>query len=67
MRRRLLSERQLEILQYAADGYSEARTALILGIAVPTVKKHRVHAKQKIGARTLTQAVAIAWRRGWIV
>lgn len=67
MRTRLLSERQREVLQYAADGYSEARVALILGISVMTVRKHRAHAKQKIGARTLTQAVAIAWRRGWIV
>lgn len=65
--KRRLTEREREVLQYAADGYSEARTALILGIAVQTVKKHRHRARMTIGARTLAQAVAIAWRRGEIV
>lgn len=62
-----LSQRQREILAYAAMGKSENDTADIIGISAATVREHLAKARNLLGVRTKMQAVAIAVQRGWIV
>ena len=61
-----LSQRQREILTYAALGKSEADTGDILGIAATTVREHFIKIRALMNVRTKVQAVAIAVQRGWI-
>jgi LuxR family quorum sensing-dependent transcriptional regulator len=62
-----LSQRQREILAYAAMGKSETDTGDILRIAAATVREHMTKIRGALGVRTKTQAVAHAVRKGWIV
>ena len=61
-----LSEREAEVLRYAAEGNRNQDIAKKLFIAVETVKVHMKHVMEKLGANDRTQAVAIAVRRGII-
>lgn len=61
-----LSEREAEVLRYAAEGNRNQDIAERLFIAVETVKVHMKHIMNKLGACDRTQAVAIAVRRGII-
>lgn len=61
-----LSEREMEVLRYAAEGRGNQEIAKTLCIAVETVKAHMKHIFEKLGATDRTQAVAIAVRRGII-
>lgn len=61
-----LSQRQREVLAYAAQGKSEPDTGDILGIASSTVRDHLEKAREILGVRTKMQAAAIAVHRGWI-
>ena len=54
-----LSRRELECLRFAAEGKSAWDTATILGLSARTVKFHWDNAKEKLGVRTLRQAVVI--------
>jgi DNA-binding CsgD family transcriptional regulator len=62
-----LSQRQREILAYAAVGKSETDTGDILCIAAATVREHMTKVRHALGVRTKTQAVVYALRKGWIV
>jgi DNA-binding NarL/FixJ family response regulator len=61
-----LSDREAQVLRYAADGNRNQDIAEKLFIAVETVKVHMKHILEKLGANDRTQAVAIAVRRGII-
>lgn len=61
-----LSKRQGQVLKLAAEGETMRETAIILGIAYDTVKNHREIAMRKLEAKSMTQAVAIAIRKGII-
>jgi len=61
-----LSPQQTEVLRCAARGMCRKRTADIMGIALPTVKCHLAAARNKMSARTTTQAVTAALMRGLI-
>lgn len=61
-----LSEREAEVLRYAAEGHRNQDIADTLCVAVETVKAHMKHIFEKLGATDRTQAVAIAVRRGII-
>lgn len=62
-----LTERQRELLSFAAAGKSDWDIAKILGISSHTANDHFEKAKEAMGVRTRAQAIAIAVRRGWIV
>ncbi|CUH87929.1 HTH-type quorum sensing-dependent transcriptional regulator VjbR [Phaeobacter sp. CECT 5382] len=55
-----LSPRESEALSYLANGLMNARIARAMNITEATVAKHLNGAKLKLGAKTRTQAVAIA-------
>lgn len=61
-----LTHRQREILSFVADGKSDWDIGKVLNIASSTVNEHVEKAKEAMGVKTRTQAVAIAVRRGWI-
>lgn len=61
-----LAKRELEVLEWAAEGKSCVDTATILGIKDWTVVFHRRRACAKLDACNVTKAVAIGIRRGLI-
>lgn len=54
---RNLSDRQREVLEWAAEGKTTQDTASIMGITAATVEKHMRIARDKMGVETTTQAV----------
>lgn len=61
-----LTPRELEVLRLVADGLSGKEIARQLGISEHTVKFHVNMVMSKLGARSRTEAVVIAARRGLI-
>lgn len=61
-----LSDREREVLQCVADGLTNEEAALVLGVAVTTLKTHLDRLFDKTGSTRRTAAVAIGLRRGWI-
>jgi DNA-binding CsgD family transcriptional regulator len=64
--RALLTARQLECLQLAAEGCASAEIGRRLGVSARTVDDHLAIACQHLGVRTRIQAVAIAITIGLI-
>lgn len=60
--RKPLSEREREVLRLLADGGSYAEIGGSLFLSPDTVRAHAQRAMLKLGARTRTQAVALALR-----
>jgi two-component system, NarL family, response regulator len=60
------SERELQVLQYIADGRSNMEIGQILYISEDTVKGHVRSILTKLDAMGRTEAIAIAARRGLI-
>jgi len=61
-----LTDKELDALRGLRDGLSYKLIAVELGISVPTVKSRAERAKGKLGAKTTTQAVAMASTRNFI-
>lgn len=61
-----LSERQLEVLLWLAEGKTAAEIAIIMGITCNTSTNHIANAKRAVGVNKDTALVATAFRRGWI-
>lgn len=61
-----LSDRELEVLQLLATGWSNRQIGEALGISEGTVKNHVINIYSKLGVRTRAEAVAWAWRRGLV-
>jgi DNA-binding NarL/FixJ family response regulator len=64
--RKALSEREREVLRLLADGGSYAEIGSSLFLSPDTVRAHAQRAMTKLGARTRTQAVAVALREAVI-
>ncbi|WP_313342211.1 response regulator transcription factor [Stenotrophomonas sp.] len=61
-----LTARELSILSALAHGWENKRIANTLGISAETVKSHLARIFEKVGARTRTEAIHIALRRGLV-
>ncbi|OUS05250.1 hypothetical protein A9Q96_12400 [Rhodobacterales bacterium 52_120_T64] len=61
-----LTSKELDALRGLRDGLSYKQIAVELEISVPTVKSRAERAKGKLGAKTTTQAVAMASTRNFI-
>jgi two-component system NarL family response regulator len=61
-----LTAREQSILAALAQGWENKRIANGLGISSETVKSHLARIFEKIGARTRTEAIHIALRRGLV-
>lgn len=64
--RKALSEREREVLRLLAEGGSYAEIGATLFLSPDTVRAHAQRAMTKLGARTRTQAVAVALRGAMI-
>jgi DNA-binding NarL/FixJ family response regulator len=62
---RSLTERQLQVLELLAEGYTSNRIALKLGCSEHTVRTHKNHIFQSLDVHTAAEAVAVAFRAGW--
>lgn len=62
-----LTERELEVLNLVAEGFSNPQIARRLGVSRNTVKFHVSSIIAKLGASSRTEAVTIALRRGLII
>jgi len=60
--RKQLSDREREVLRHLAEGGSYAEIGGALFLSPDTVRAHAQRAMTKLGARTRTQAVAVALR-----
>jgi DNA-binding NarL/FixJ family response regulator len=61
---RVLSKRELEVLQLVADGSSNREAANRLFISEASIKTHLLHIYDKLGVRDRAAAVGEAYRRG---
>ena len=61
-----LSQRELEVLKYVADGNSNKMIGNFLRISEQTVKNHLTSILSKLQANDRTHAVVIALRQRWI-
>jgi two-component system response regulator NreC len=61
-----LSEREREVFQLIAEGYSNKDVALILSISPATVETHRAHILEKLDVHNTAELVLYAVRRGVI-
>ncbi|SPH22739.1 HTH-type quorum sensing-dependent transcriptional regulator VjbR [Ascidiaceihabitans donghaensis] len=66
VRERSLSPREHDVLSFLACGLRNDQIAFKTKIAEVTVRKHLLSIRQKLGASTREQAIAIAVRDGWI-
>jgi DNA-binding NarL/FixJ family response regulator len=57
-----LSERELDVIRLLAQGGSYVEIGTALSVSPDTVRSHMQRAMTKLGARTRTQAVALAYR-----
>jgi DNA-binding CsgD family transcriptional regulator len=64
--RTLLSPREIECLQWAAAGKSDAAIAVLVGIKPATAHFHIEQAKKRLGVRTRVEAVAVGVLHGVI-
>jgi DNA-binding NarL/FixJ family response regulator len=61
-----LSEREREVFQLAAEGYSNKAVAELLALSPATVETHRAHILQKLDIHNTAELVLYAVRRGVI-
>lgn len=61
-----LSRREAQVLEGYARGFRVAQIAYDLGVSDRTVEHHTRSARDRLGAATRDQAIAIAVAYGWI-
>lgn len=61
-----LSQREMEILRYVAEGNANKRIANALNISEQTIKNHITSIMRKLNANDRTHAVVLAIRNGWL-
>jgi two-component system response regulator DegU len=61
-----LTPREIEILQYIAQGYLNKQIAAELGISEQTIKNHVTSILRKLNANARTEAVVVAIKQGLI-
>ena len=61
-----LTLRELELLKWVAQGYSNKAVAREMSISPNTVKYHMKSVLQKLGVQNRAEAVATAIRAGWL-
>ena len=61
-----LTKREHEILHLVSEGLTNREIARRLEVSIDTVKAHIHHIMHKLGVKDRVQAVAVAYRNGWL-
>lgn len=61
-----LSERETEVLQHVAHGYTNKEIATALRVSVKSVETYKARAMEKLDLRSRIDIVRIAKERGWL-
>jgi DNA-binding NarL/FixJ family response regulator len=61
-----LTEREFQVLQRVAQGYSNKEIAAQLEVSVKTVETHKLRSMEKLGFRSRADVVQYALRKGWL-
>jgi two-component system, NarL family, response regulator NreC len=61
-----LSERELSVLRYIAQGYTNKEIANQLGLSVKTVETYKARSMEKLGLRSRVDIVRTATDHGWL-
>jgi signal transduction histidine kinase/DNA-binding CsgD family transcriptional regulator len=61
-----LTKREHEIIQLVSEGLTNREVAQRLQVSMETVKTHMHRVMQKLGVKDRVQAVAVAYRNGWL-
>jgi DNA-binding NarL/FixJ family response regulator len=61
-----LSDREEEVLKFAAQGWTNREAAEKLGISVKTVETYKARAAEKLDLRTRAEIVRYGKSRGWL-
>lgn len=61
-----LTPREMEILQFLAQGMTDPEIAARLIVSTRTVRSHNSRMYSKMGVANRTQAVLVGQRRGWV-
>ena len=61
-----LSQREEEVLKFAAQGFSNKEAATKLALSVKTVETYKARAAEKLGLRTRAEIVRYGASRGWL-
>jgi len=62
-----LTPRQIQVMQFRADGHTREHTAHVLGISVHTVDSVLKAVRVRLEARDTAHAIALAFRHGHVV
>lgn len=60
----VLTDRELELLELAADGHTRVEIGRRVYLSPETVKSHMLMIRLKLGARNIPHAVALGFRQG---
>jgi two-component system, NarL family, response regulator len=61
-----LTEREVEVLRFVAKGLQNSEVARVLGLTAGTIKVHLQHIFRKLGTEDRTEAVTVAYQRGYL-
>lgn len=62
-----LTPRECQILELTANGHRNSDITGALRIKANTLREHRAHILNKLGVHSQIEAVAWAWRNGFIM
>jgi len=62
-----LTSKELDVLQYITQGYSNSQIATALGIASNTVESYKERIKGKLGYDSIIECVAFALKKGLVL
>lgn len=61
-----LSPREMEIVQFVAEAWTNPEIAQRLVISPRTVQSHVANAMEKTQTRSRVELAVMAWRQGWV-
>jgi DNA-binding NarL/FixJ family response regulator len=62
----IVTKREIEIIHYIAQGYSDKQIASVLNLSHRTIDSHKQKMMHKLGTRKSAEIVAIAYKMQWI-
>jgi len=66
-RSKILSPRELEVLELSTDGLSNKEVAKELSVGIRTIQTHWRNIFNKLGVSSRTEAIIYGLRKGWII